>query len=371
MRTLVASLSLLSLVVGGCGDDADGDPDFGLDAAVDMPLLDAGVDEGVLDEGVPDEGVDLGPPCNGPPGLYIDPACTVIADGIASYNPQYWLWSDGTDKQRWISLPEDSTIDTTDPDHWIYPVGTRVWKTFLTSDGVTKLETRLLEKVADGTGWDFWDKSTYAWNEAQDAVEQVLGGRENVLQTDHDIPTEAQCQMCHANPGRADVLLGFSAIQLNHANSDLNLNDLNRMDRLTMEIPLAAAAVPSDGDSRYAAGLGYLHANCGNCHGGEFAQAGMRLWSDVGPIQGVDIGPKPFAESNVQMTAVRVDSLRMVGDATVRIDPQNPMGSTIFLRMSSREPGVKMPPIGTEVVDPMGVASVEAFINALPPGPPR
>ena len=286
-----------------------------------------------------------------------DPGCAVLADDVEAYEPRYWLWSDGTDKQRFVSLPAGTQIDTTDPDNWIYPVGTRLWKNFLTADGSMKLETRYFEKMADGAGPDFWDMSTYVWNESQDAVTEVIGGMENVLGTDHDIPTRGQCVQCHGTPGRADVVNGFSAIQLNHAGSDVTLDDLNRDGRLTETIPTGDANVPSDGDSRYAAALGYMHANCGMCHGNAGAQAGMRLWSNV--------GTESFAESDVATTAVNVEGLWALMGATGRIVPGEPEQSSTFIRMSSRELGVSMPPIGTEVVHEDGRRILSDFILAL------
>lgn len=32
------------------------------------------------------------------------------------------------EKQRWISLPEGEVIDNSDPNEWIFPIGTKVWK---------------------------------------------------------------------------------------------------------------------------------------------------------------------------------------------------------------------------------------------------
>lgn len=303
------------------------------------------------------EGVDFGRPCNGPPGLYIDSACSVIAPGIESFNPRYWLWSDGTDKRRFISLPEGTQIDTSDPDNWIYPVGTRVWKTFLTPSGMTKLETRYFEKVADGTGPDFWTMQTFVWNAAQTGVEEVRGGMENVLGTEHDIPSQADCIRCHATPGRADVINGFSAIQLNHSSAGVSLDQLNLRGALTETIAVSDAVVASDGDSRYAAAMGYLHANCGMCHGNAGAQAGMKLWSDVGTAS--------FLESNVNVDAVDVEGSWALMGATHRIASGAPEASSVFIRMSSRELGTQMPPLGTEVVDAEGQAIMRAFIQAL------
>ena len=40
--------------------------------------------------------------------------------------PRWQLWSDEAVKRRWIWLPPGSTIDTTNMDHWKFPVGTKV-----------------------------------------------------------------------------------------------------------------------------------------------------------------------------------------------------------------------------------------------------
>jgi hypothetical protein len=363
-HVLSSSFTLLLLVaalVTGCGDDDSSGGDGGTDQFVPMedasPPSDMG---GELDEGVPvdmDTPVDFGPPCDGPPGLYVDPGCTILAEGIESFNPRYWLWTDGSDKQRYIFLPEGSQIDTTDPDNWVYPVGTRVWKNFLTPSGDTKLETRYFEKLAEGTGPDFWDIKTFVWDAAQTGVEEVLGGMENVLGTDHDIPSGAQCIECHASPGRADVLAGFTAIQLNHSDTGVSLDQLNLRGALSETISVSDAVVPSGGDSRYAAALGYFLANCGTCHGNDGARAGMKLWSNV--------GVETFEASDVATTAVGVEGIWALMGATGRIVPGNPGESSVLIRASSREAGIQMPPLGTEVADDTGQATIRAFIEAL------
>jgi len=364
MRPAVLLSSFTFLVWGlffsaGCGDDGSANGDAGLDQSV--PMDDASMPADMpLDEGVATdmpEPIDLGPPCDGPPGLYVDPGCTELAEGIEAFNPRYWLWTDGTDKERFIFLPEGAQIDTSDPDNWVYPVGTRVWKNFLTPSGDMKLETRYFEKLAAGSGPDFWAMKTYVWDVAQTSVEEVLGGRDNVLGTDHDIPSGAQCIECHSSPGRADVLAGFTAIQLNHSDTDVSLDRLNLRGTLTETISVADAVVASDGDSRYAAALGYFQGNCGICHGNEGARAGMKLWSNV--------GTETFAESDVATTAVDVDGIwRMMG-ATARIVPGAPDESSVLVRSSSRDEAVQMPPLGTEVVDEAGMATIRTFIEAL------
>src|SRR5262245_3812814 len=79
-------------------------------------------------------------------GLYADWASKTVAPDVQPFAPGTPLWSDGARKQRWIQLPAGATIDTTNPDEWVFPVGTKAWKEF--SLGGRKVETRLFQKVS-------------------------------------------------------------------------------------------------------------------------------------------------------------------------------------------------------------------------------
>jgi hypothetical protein len=61
-------------------------------------------------------------------GLYGDWATRTIASDVEYYDPGYKLWSDGAVKRRWIRLPPQTQIDTTDMEDWQFPVGTKIWK---------------------------------------------------------------------------------------------------------------------------------------------------------------------------------------------------------------------------------------------------
>ena len=63
-------------------------------------------------------------------GLYSDFAAKSIAKENLMYSPQYALWSDGAAKKRWVYLPPGATIDASDAENWIFPVGTKFWKEF-------------------------------------------------------------------------------------------------------------------------------------------------------------------------------------------------------------------------------------------------
>jgi hypothetical protein len=176
----------LALVTPGCGDGEDLPPvDLGPEDDMNVPV-DLDLDR------------DMGPPpCDGPPGLYVEGSCTELAAGVRPFRPRFQLWSDAAEKERFVFIPENGVIDTSDPDRWVFPVGTIFWKTF--SRGGVRLETRILTKVAAGEGMDSWTFQTYGWNQTQDDVTLVgVDGLSNVLGTTHDIPSREDCLACHA-----------------------------------------------------------------------------------------------------------------------------------------------------------------------------
>ena len=91
-------------------------------------------------------------------GLYADFETLQIDARHLAFSPQYPLWTDGATKRRWISLPPGSAIDASDPDAWVFPAGTRLWKEF--SFEGKRVETRFMERQADGQ----WLYAAYAWS---------------------------------------------------------------------------------------------------------------------------------------------------------------------------------------------------------------
>lgn len=290
--------------------------------------------------------------CAGPPGLYREGGCTELADGVRRFVPRYALWSDGAEKERFVYLPPGARIDSTDPDGWVYPVGTIFWKTFA-RDGL-RIETRMNEKVAEGVGPSAWRQRTFAWSLDQRSVSEVTAGVVDALGTGHDIPPTSLCVRCH-DGAPTDVSLGFTAIQLNHEGSPVSLATLLSEDRLTVAIAEDAARVP--GDAITSEALGYLHANCGACHGGPAAPRGLRFW--------VGVGLDEPTTTDTFLTAVGQRS--GWPGAAERILAGDPEGSAVVLRMSSRDPFDQMPPVATELVDEIGIATVRAWVSSLAP----
>jgi hypothetical protein len=283
-------------------------------------------------------------------GLYADIATGELAPGVLSYTPQFQLWSDGAEKQRWILLPSAHPIDTSNMDDWLFPEGTKVWKQF--SVGGVRVETRLLEKR--GKGEADWLSLAYVWGpDDKDAIAEPLGAID-AHRTDHDVPAAGECLACHA--GRRSFILGFSAIQLaaNAAADEIDLVGLSEQGRLSHP-PARPPVVP--GNSVEAAALGYLHANCGHCH------------NQVRPESSGARCFEPRSNDDFTLTVAQLDGVlstptyrTVVGQAVKRADPD---GSKLYELVSSRGLFRQMPPLATEKVDSAAVANLRAWIEAL------
>ena len=123
-------------------------------------------------------------------GLCVDHACTQINSGIYAYTPRWPLWADAASKRRWIYLPPGTQIDTTDMDHWDFPIGTKLWKEF-SVNGV-RVETRLIEKVASNNTQSDWYYVAYQWNATQDDALAVPTG---VVESAPSVPTVSRSSM--------------------------------------------------------------------------------------------------------------------------------------------------------------------------------
>jgi hypothetical protein len=305
------------------------------------------------------------PPRLADTGLYADFAARTLAPGVLSYTPQYPLWSDGARKQRWIALPPGTAIDATDPDHWDFPIGTRLWKQF---DFGRAVETRFMHRRTDGA----WLYATYQWNvEGTDAVLAPDAGVRNVCPTrdgqHHDLPSVGECRACHE--GTATPVLGFSALQLAadrdplapHAEPkqafDVDLPALvarhlvrNLPERWQTESPRIAAHTP-----RERAVLGYLHANCGNCHNdtGPLHRLGLRLHYPLA----TQAHPPAIA------TTLGVASQFTRQDATMRVVAGAPEQSVLVRRLAARDALTRMPPLGRHLADEQASTLVAEWIE--------
>lgn len=329
---------------GGSGGDATGGGGSGGQRCVDSLAVD-----------------EIAPETLGATGLYADIAAKTIAPYVQPFAPQYELWSDGATKARWIYLPEcEGVIDTSDENDWSFPVGTRLWKEF--SVGGARIETRLIERI--GPGPQDFIFTAYLWDAGETEATRVPGGRVDALGTGHDVPSEDTCHRCHGSHGkgggRPSRALGFSAVQLGHDGAGVTLGALAAAGLVTD--PPSATSYAAPGDAIEGAALGYLHANCGHCHNStadRVPQIDLNLW--------LDTSVTTVETSAAYLTTVGVPNT-IFNDPSVsaRIAPGDFQESSVWFRMSQRNNNAQMPAVGTEAVDPQGMAAIEAWIGSLP-----
>lgn len=313
-----------------------------------------------------------GEPCAPALGLYADADCVEINEGIYAFTPQYPLWSDGVAKARYVWIPPGATIDVSDPNSWVFPVGTRLWKHFETSEG-ERLETRVIEKTANLKGVEGWTFETYLWNEAGNDVISVTDGVQDVLGTEHDIPAIKDCNECHSGGENQwdsslsqddllDLPLGFGAIQLHHEGSETTLEDLISEGWLSGDIDVEDAVIPGSPEAQ--AALGYLHANCGSCHGGAKPAKEFTMHVPVGLTAAAD--SPTYLHTINKATDPNKKATGLENMPTIRVAPGDPENSALLWRMKQRgHDDAQMPPLATDVVDAEGVATIEAWIESL------
>jgi hypothetical protein len=317
-------------------------------------------------------------------GLYADIVAGTLAEGVMPFSPQFWLWTDSADKHRWVKLPPGTQINTSNMDFWTFPQGTKLWKDFW-RDGV-RVETRILWK--QGQGAADWFMMAYKWNAEQTEAMAMPDGELNALGTEHDIPSQEACSTCHRN--MRDRAIGFSAVQLSYAAEpgNVTLDQLVQMGALSAA-PAAPITVP--GTDVEKAAFGYLHANCGMCHN-ERANVfitkinDMNLWLHSTPDANCatcgDLASPQTTGPYLGLVNKATKKGNILG-ATVRVVPGDLEASALYQVMNTRDavPGVdpemmgadggvaafQMPPLGSEITDPDGLAKISAWINSLTP----
>ena len=337
------TLALLLVASGvGCGDDAADDPEVVVDPnALVLNPLDA----------IPETMAEV--------GLYpLAPDLSVVAPVAHLYEPASPLWSSGSDKTRYVVIPDGGQVDNSG-ELWSYPTGTLFFKTFTfwDADGVQRpYETRLMRRTEDG-----WDFVTYVWNE--DGTDAVASDMRRPIRVDvftedgtpvnHAIPSLLQCRKCHESSQVG--ALGFSEIQLSEAGSD-GEPQLARLHAAG----LFAAAPPAEPDrvthpdALTEEFLRYLQGNCVHCHNG---------WDD-GANSSYDLRYGAALDNLINRETE--SSVSAVG---VRVIPGNPEESILFeavSRITDEQDIEFMPPVGIDLVDPYAVDLIRRWIESLP-----
>lgn len=302
-------------------------------------------------------------------GLFGDTATHEPAAGVIPYSIASGLWSDGANVRRLLGVPGAEAI-ASDPEkenRWNLPDGSAVARTLElpTVWGPRKVETQLMYRE-HGT-WQFY---TYAWNEAQTDADLVSDNGETrpvpgIADRSWRYSSRSECTICHTE--KTNGTIGLSAAQLN-LDSDfgqlgrgienqisllasvglLRIDPANASDPLPRKPSPTDPSLPLDARAR-----SYLDVNCAHCHraGGVGGRAAFQLMDSITLAETGAIGGQPLVP--------------LLGADAKIVAPGHPETSELMHRFSSKEGG-RMPPIGSDRPDEVGIALIRQWILQLP-----
>jgi uncharacterized repeat protein (TIGR03806 family) len=275
--------------------------------------------------------------------FFADPAAQRPAPGVTAYRLNTPLWSDGSEKLRFVYIPTGTKALADGEGLLKFPVGSALIKTF-------KLEGRLIETRVLLHRPEGWVALPYQWNPQQTDAQLVLAGARLDARTpageaiSYAIPNKNQCKECHALGGEVTPI-GPKARNL----SALWLADFAKAGKLD-HAPKIARRVPLWEDRAKVP-----VADAAHCHNpaGAASNSGLYLGWDVTDRTMLGIGKRPVAAG------------RGSGGLDFAIVPGQPEHSILYYRMASLEGGVSMPELGRASLDRDGLSVVHAWIRGL------
>lgn len=298
---------------------------------------------------------------NAPPVQLFDTGCfasidspPVPASGVLPFSVAQKFWSDGAEKERWVAIPDGTSMLIDERGDFELPPGGVSIKHF-TWNG-KYFESRFFVRYNNGNYGAF----TYRWAEDERSATLVDSGGES-RQLDGitwEYPSQGQCFQCHT-PG-ANFSLGLETMQLNiehnfpstgqTANQFDTLVHLGMVQGNTAPLP----AFPATGDDSFSLderANAYLHINCSSCHRGN--TGGRSTWNALSSV--------PF-ESKALCNELPINSWS--GNASERlIAPGDHTLSTVWLRMHQRDVAA-MPPL-SQLPDHDGADMLSDWIDSL------
>jgi putative heme-binding domain-containing protein len=326
-------------------------------------------------------------------GLFADAKTRKPANGVIPFSINASQWADGATAERLVGLPGSSKIVWHPKDvpiqgtmfsrQFEFPDDSVLARTFVWAPGTVDpkrdkpIETQILHY--DGKQWRGY---SYVWNDdGTDATLAPLDGMEKQYRVADaravggarvqkwTVPSRSQCLQCH-NPW-AQTTLAFNVPQLNDGRTFAELNKLGVFDRrdehgrpLQNSERVEAAKWPKLASDTRAHSIGsahvnleesartYLHVNCAHCHrngGGGSVTFEIPVSIALKDAKAVDVRP-------------------MRGDFGLKdariIASGDPHRSVLYYRMAKTGSG-RMPHLGSEVPDRMGLDLVYGWISSL------
>ena len=280
------------------------------------------------------------------------------AAGVVPYAPASPLWSDGASKDRWMALPDGTTIEVKADGDFTFPIGTVLGKSFSIAGKL--VETRLFVRHEDGE----WGGYSYEWLDDQsDAVLLASNKSKTVANQAWYFPSRAECMRCHTEAaGRS---LGLEVGQQNgdfvYASTNRIANQLKTLEHIGMFAAplgqpvdqLAAYPAPTSDGPVEARARSYLHANCSMCH----------------RPQGGGRGNMDLRFGTALKDAALCGATPEAGDLGIAgaklLTPGDPSKSLVHVRPAATAGAIRMPPLGTSAVDTAGTQLLATWIQGI------
>ena len=303
-------------------------------------------------------------------GFFQDMQNQIPSAEVHPYSLVNPLFSDYTDKLRFVYVPEGQKLTYLEDKVFQFPVGSTLIKTFayLNTQGdidAQLLETRLLINTTAG-----WKAISYVWNQDQTDAKRAVAGATipttfiNSAGAKVDVryraPNQNQCKECH-QVNQIMTPIGPKARNMNK-NVGYSSGDMNQLvywaaqgwieSKLNADLMQGYANESVGIDERARA---YLDINCGHCHipGGSADTTGLYLNLTEETKEHLGIFKKPVAAG------------RASGNLKYSIVPGKSNKSIMIYRMDSLDPGIMMPESGRALADDKGIKLISDWINQL------
>lgn len=300
------------------------------------------------------------------------------SEAVVPYGVRSKLYSDRSDKFRFMVLPEGETIEFDRREPWSFPDRTIIIKTFYyphdarhPSEGRRLLETRLLFKT-DGD----WKPQVYKWNQQQTKATRHPIGEDMTVEwtdkqgtevtTNYRVPNTTKCRSCHSKNQELE-LLGPRTRQLNRtfkyqSGRQNQLEYLEKKGLFGRDIPepTSLPKLPDPKNEKLSIdkrAKAYLEGNCAHCHNpkGPASNSGLYL---------------NFRQDNPKKRGVcktPVAAGEATGGFQYDIKPGYPDESIMVYRVNSNEPGIQMPELPLRTVDQSGLDILKEWIRQMRP----
>lgn len=286
-----------------------------------------------------------------------------VAEHLIPYEVNAPFWSDDAEKSRYFILPEGKQLGYRNDGSWEVPVGATIVKDFRVQSGRQKklFETRLIKRTSDG-----WEAATYVWNKQETDAELLPNGKQFEFWDRSGIhswhaPSASECASCHVDA--AGYVLGLNTAQLNRNASGSETNQILQWASkgyvsLPQDLNLETAprfCSPADTSVDLATRARvWLDVNCAMCHqpkGPGNANIDLRYATKLEATGTVGVPP---AQGHLEI------------ENALLISPGNPQQSLMLHRIETLSEG-RMPSVGSNQVDPLGVQLLKDWIKSLKP----